>query len=128
MYLRFVIGKKDESSGCRQGVFVAAAELRDSGELYDYQEERLKEVLSWFKKNLKIPKKFSRATSHNTLPKAISWYKDTAKECLSRMHDLKAILESHDVKVDIIQTDSPGYIVYEDEHQVTAEPFKSTRA
>jgi len=42
------------------------------------------------------------------------------------MHNLKAILEGHDIHVEIISTHNPGYIVYEDEHQVTAEPFQET--
>jgi hypothetical protein len=33
------------------------------------------------------------------------------------------ILEQHSVCVRVLKTDRPGYIVYEDEHQVVAEPF-----
>ncbi len=58
--------------------------------------------------------------------KAISWFKDTATEHLRRIRDVCAILEHHDVRVRMITTDRPGYILYEDEFQVAAEPFADT--
>jgi hypothetical protein len=36
------------------------------------------------------------------------------------------ILEAHGVVVERIRTQRPGYIVYEDEHQVAAYPFADT--
>ena len=42
------------------------------------------------------------------------------------MYELAAILEAHNVIVDVIQTPRPGYVVYEDEFQVTAKPFFET--
>ncbi len=36
------------------------------------------------------------------------------------------ILEAHGIAVDVIQTERPGYVVYEDSVQVAAEPFKET--
>ena len=128
MYLRFVVAEKDEDSGRRQGIFIVAYALRDSGNLLDYEAERITESLTWFKKNLKIPDKFSISVKSNAKPRAISWYKNTALECISRMYALKAILETNGIFVELIKTDNPGLIVYEDEHQVTAEPFKSTDA
>lgn len=37
------------------------------------------------------------------------------------------ILEQHNVYVRVLKTDRPGYIVYEDQHQVVAEPFADLR-
>jgi hypothetical protein len=37
-----------------------------------------------------------------------------------------AILEAHDVKVEMLKTTKPGYVVYEDEFQVVAEPFSDS--
>lgn len=126
MYLRFVVGIKDEHSDQRQGILIASALLSDSGQLYPYEEDRLKQVRGWFNQNLEKPESFTRSSSHNTINKAISWFKDTATECISRMYDIKAILEAHGYFVDVIKTDNPGYIVYEDKYQITAEPFQST--
>jgi hypothetical protein len=37
------------------------------------------------------------------------------------------ILEQHSAYVRVLKTDRPGYIVYQDEHQVVAEPFADLR-
>lgn len=49
-----------------------------------------------------------------------------AAEHIAKMYALIQVLEAHGVSVDILRTERPGYIVYEDEFQVAAEPFKET--
>jgi len=39
------------------------------------------------------------------------------------MKDLAGILYTHDISTEILKTNQPGYVVYEDEYQVVAEPF-----
>ena len=55
---------------------------------------------------------------------AISWFKGSAQDLISRFRDMIAILEIHDRPVRMITTDDPGRILYEDEHQVVAESPK----
>ncbi len=83
MYIRFVVGKKDDLSGLRLGVFSAAYDLRRSGKLSHYEDEKITQSIEWFKKNLKVPDKLTTSSRHNAPPKAIGWYKDSAKECIS---------------------------------------------
>ena len=128
MYLRFVIHQNDEDSGRRQGLFQALAEVRERGELFEHELEMVKEIHKWFNENLKKPSSFNRSAKPHALNKAISWFKDSANEYISRMRELAAILDRHGVSIDVIQTDRPGYIVYEDEHQITAEPFSDSGA
>jgi hypothetical protein len=56
-------------------------------------------------------------------PMAILWFKDTATEHISRMRALCALLEHKDIAVDVIQTEKPGDIIYEDALQVAAIPY-----
>lgn len=128
MYIRFVIHSLDEDSGKRQGIFQAIEDVREAGVLHEYEIVRVKEILRWFNTCLSKPSSFTRSSKPHALNKAISWYKDTAKEHISHMRELVSILEAHDITVDILQTNRPGYIVYEDEYQITAEPFKETGA
>jgi len=44
------------------------------------------------------------------------------------MRELASILEGHGISVELLQTERPGYIVYEDNYQVTAEPFIETNS
>lgn len=55
--------------------------------------------------------------------RAISWLKLSATEHVAHMRQLVALLEHKDIAVEEFLTDKPGYIVYEDDHQVAAIPF-----
>jgi hypothetical protein len=57
---------------------------------------------------------------------AISWFKDTAHEHLARVRELVVILEHHGVPVRMLKADRVGYVVYEDEFQIVAQPFADT--
>jgi len=91
----------------------------------------LRDTLAWFDANLQKPSRFNRTRSkgyYRRTPSGIAWFRDTATECITRMHDLKTVLEAHGYPVAIIREDRVGYVVYEDEQQVVAEPFADTRA
>jgi len=109
-------------------VFQAAFRLRDKGELYDYEEALLREVLDWFNKHLEKPDKFtsSKPPYYRKKSKAISWFKESATEHVAMVRHIVSILENHSVQARMIRTARPGYIVYEDEFQVTAEPFANS--
>jgi len=55
--------------------------------------------------------------------KARSWFKNNAKDHLAHIRDLVAILQNHGIAVRMLKTDRVGYVVYEDEFQIVAEPF-----
>jgi len=125
-YLRFVVNKIDRDSGRRQGLFLTGGYLRRQ-DAFNYNEEKEHDaLLKWFDKNLERPESFSKSKRSNPTKVAISWFKPTALEHIKRMHEFKALLENHGVTVEVIKTDRPGYIVYEDEFQITAEPFADT--
>jgi hypothetical protein len=56
--------------------------------------------------------------------RSISWIKAT--EHVSRLYRLKALVEEAGWLVQEVRTDKPGFVLYEDEHQVVAEPFAET--
>jgi hypothetical protein len=76
------------------------------------------------------PARFNRTRSkgyYRRDTRGIAWFRDTAGDCLTRMHVLKRLIESHGNAVAVIYETHVGYIVYEDEAQVVAEPFADTR-
>jgi hypothetical protein len=127
MYIRFVIEKIDEDSGHRQGLFQAMSDLEEAGKLDQYEAQRYKEIYKWFAENLKKPNRLAKSRSPNAKSVALSWFKDTANDHLKHIWEVVGILESHGVSVEVLRTERPGYLVYEDEHQVTAEPFYETQ-
>jgi hypothetical protein len=82
----------------------------------------------WFDDRLEKPTRFttSKPPNYRKPNKAISWFKDTATDNLSHIRDLMGILENHGIAVQMLKTDRVGYVVYEDEFQIVAEPFSET--
>lgn len=129
-FIRFVIRALDSDSGVEAGIFSAAYALRDGSDVSLVDREALAEELAWFEKHLTTPTRFNRTSSkghYRRSTKGVSWFKDDAREYLTRMHHLKSLLEANGHDVTMIVEDRIGYVVYEDECQVVAEPFSETR-
>lgn len=125
-YIRFVVPTRDEDSGHRQGLFQALAALRDRGTLLPYEEHLWDQTRSWFAKNLAEPTSFARSSRPHAKAVALSWFKDSAVEHIEQMRTLARILEEHGVVCDVVRTEQPGYVVYEDAFQIVAVPFTET--
>lgn len=129
-YIRFVLHNRHRESGVRDGLFATAYALRDSTSIEEPNRLALTEVLAWFESHLATPPRFNRSTSkghYRRATKGIAWFKATAADHMRRMHEMSALLEVHGHAVSHIVESRVGYIVYEDEHQVVAEPFGDTR-
>ena len=125
MFLRFVISEIDDESQRELGIFQAINRLRRRGVLSHYEEQQDNSIGKWFDKNLAKPSRFtaSKPPFYRKKSKAISWFKDTAHEHIAHVRTLVAILQNHGISVRMLTTDRVGYVVYEDEHQIVAEPF-----
>jgi hypothetical protein len=128
MYLRFVVPELDEESERGLGVFHAAYNLCKRGELYPHEETHLEELRHWFNVHLEKPTCFTAAKPpyYRKKKKAVSWFKDTAQSHISRIHEMIAILSNHGISVRMVKAERVGYVVYEDDHQIVAEPFSDT--
>ena len=90
----------------------------------------LAENLTWFEKNLATPTRFNRSKSkgfYRRQTRGIAWFRDTATEHLARMHQIKAVLERQGHSVMVVSETRVGYVVYDDEFQIVAEPFSDTQ-
>jgi hypothetical protein len=129
MYLRFVVPNIDEDSERMLGVFHAIWNLRDRGLLYPYEEDEHDSLRYWFNTYLRKPTRFTAAKPPycGKKRKAICWFKDSAQSHIWQIWGLVAILQDHGIPVHILKTERAGYVVYEDEYQVAAEPFADIR-
>jgi uncharacterized protein (DUF305 family) len=129
MYVRFVVADIDEGSERERGIFQAAYRLSKAGMLDAFEMERWGHIDEWFGKHLKKPSRFTAAKPpyYRKKKRALSWFKDSAREHLSFIRELVAILEHHGIAVRMLTERRVGYIVYEDEHQIVAEPFADTK-
>jgi hypothetical protein len=119
-YVRFVIGRKDEDSHVEQGVFQATAQALEWRDITGSDADELNGLRAWFSENLERPTSFGR----DRLRLGISWFKTCATEHISRIWEMVHILERNGIYVKKIRTDKPGYVIYEDEWQLVAEPFR----
>lgn len=119
-YIRFVVGRKDEDSHVEQGIFQAVALALEWRTITGVDADELKDLRAWFSENLEKPTSFGR----DKLRLGICWFKTGSAEHISRIWEMVQILERHGIYVKKIKTDKPGYVVYEDEWQLVAEPFR----
>jgi len=103
--------------------------LRNIIDLDDHTSEHLEDLLSWFRTNLTIPEKFNRSKSKASRDRnasGLSWFKEDATVVIRRSYELINLLKVIGYSIEMIRTERVGYIVYEDEQQVVAEPFSYT--
>ena len=73
--------------------------------------------------------KFSRCKLnrlHRDNDFGISWFKPIAKIHLSKAFELTALLDQQGYPITVLKSARPGYVVYEDDTQIVAEPFSDT--
>jgi hypothetical protein len=119
-YVRFVIGRTDEDNHVEQGIFQAAALALEWQQITGSDADALNELRDWFGDNLNRPTSFGR----DTLRLGICWFKTGATEQISRVWEMVRILERNGIYVKKIRTNKPGYVIYQDEWQLVAEPFR----
>jgi len=119
-YLRFVVGRKDEDSHVEQGIFQAAAQALEWQTIIGADADELNELRTWFSGNLAKPTSFGRDT-HRL---GICWFKPDSTEHIARIWEMIQILERNGIYIKKIRTFKPGYVIYEDEWQLVAEPFR----
>ena len=127
MLLRFVLPHSHPDSGVEEGIFGAAYDLREGTLISTSDRLSLEGLLAWFSANLAIPQRFNSSKSkgyYRRKTAGISWLKPKATEHIAKMRTLAAILEKNGYQVSQITTNRPGYVVFEDDHQVVAEPFR----
>jgi hypothetical protein len=121
VYVRFVAGAPAENPYWSTGVVTTARILRDERKLESYEVERLEEIYVWFNEHLPCPPFKEKRTSGEWTADAVAWFRDDAREAISQMWEIVALLKEHGISVRFFQSESPGMIVYADDFQVVAE-------
>ena len=124
MYVRFVVEEIDPDSGVQLGVFQAMYRLWRAGKLAPHEEAWWEEIRVWFNLKLQEPGRLSRSRRPGASKCAISWFKTTAKHHIRRAREVTTLLAEHGIQTQMLRSKRPGYVVYEDRFQITAEPFR----
>ena len=123
MYLRFISREQDENSRSFVGVFTHVYRIRNSEELLPHEKETLEHSLGWLKMHLKVPAVLKDEGNE----RAICWFKDTAKRPMEHVWQLVHLLRDHGIHMELVKTNDPGVILYEDGWQVVAKPHRKDR-
>lgn len=113
----------------REGFFRAASVLINDPDTIGYTADYAKSLMIWFSANLELPDRFSRSNSkgrYERYARGISWFKPSANVHIAKAFELASILDENGFGVDILKERRLGYVVYEDDYQIVAEPFSDT--
>ena len=127
MFVRFVSTIPDDQTGRPVGIFQAAYRLRDARDTPLYYEAIIREHLNWFSGNLQAPSRFSRARNTKASPIALCWFKPSVTMCIDRARELAYIVNELAFPVTTVTSNRPGMIVYEDDFQIAALPFRGKK-
>lgn len=134
--IRYVGPGRDPDSGSAIGVFQVAASAKRDESLPTEVRAQLRAALLWFGEHLAAPRRFSHHRDGwrrsaggvwTRTPIAISWFKPDATVHLARIAAIVALLQSAGVAMRELRTRRPGYVTYEDRHQVVAVPFSDVQ-
>jgi hypothetical protein len=124
--IRFVTRDRHPPYGHRTGVFATAYALLRSSGLGDSERKELRALLDWFKANLSIPSRLAVSQHPRATESAISWMRASADAHMRKLRRLVVLVSASGIAVEELRTARPGYVVYQDDHQVVALPFADT--
>jgi len=103
-------------TGKPAGIFCAVHRLLRAGKLTEEEKAIYHEIDHvWFQEHLPNPPFYD----DDKPGKPITWFKTaTTAHMLEKLSPLMAMLDKYEVPYDIVYTNAPGKIVYEDEWQV----------
>jgi hypothetical protein len=117
-YIRFVIPRRNGDSHRHAGVFMAALRHWARDDVEASLRDHLAWLLDWFSEHLDVP--------CIDEPRAIFWFRGCGNPCTRRVWELTLVLRELGEQPRLLKARRPGYVVYEDRHQVAAVPFRET--
>jgi len=128
--VRFVVpAMSDDDSQTATGIVQVAHGVVENPRTPEPIRRELVAALDWLDEHLEVPDSFNRTKSkgwYRRQTRGISWLRSSATEHVAAMQRLVDALTKAGYVVREVRTERAGYVTYEDEHQVVAEPFRDT--
>ncbi len=128
MYVRFISPQRIKGRRGYYGIFQAALDVvYDDATPYHFYLP-LRELLDWFNDHLPCPDNgsFTVRSRKRRQPVGICWFRGDAAEMVGNAHLMAAMLKECDIPISQIATRNPGQLLYRDDYQVVAKPYKET--
>lgn len=120
-YIRFESLERCDDSASRLGIFQIAYRVRDAHRTSVHDANEIARHLEWLKEHLHSPDALDRHENR----RAICWFRDGATDPIRRMWAIRPYLEAYGYWIETRTCWDPGKIVYADEWQVTAIPYRT---
>lgn len=124
MFIRFESTLPDPHSGRPIGVFQASRIVCDEPNTPAYLIDLIQEQRLWFNSNLQRPARLNNSKKPHAREVAVCWFLPTALEHIERARILSALVSEQTFAIAMKTTRKPGIIIYRDEIQVAAVPFR----
>jgi len=123
-FIRFITFETDGVTGYQVGFFKAAYALRRSNHLLGVDKDTYSGILDWFDNELDAPNRLARSANSHAHGKALSWFKPEAEEHIAKARQLLSMMARNSIASKMIKTADPGYVLYEEDYQLIAIPFR----
>ncbi|TWT51305.1 hypothetical protein Pla22_40820 [Rubripirellula amarantea] len=124
--LRYVAADPERESDRPEGVFAAAYDILHRDVSPAYLQAEIRKTLDWFVRELPIPDRFVSSRKAHRADTGLCWFKSDSVDCIRNVRYLVHLVVECGIPVREIRTNSPGYVIYEDDHQVVAKPTADT--
>ena len=121
MYIRFTVPSDAWRTERRvpSGLFAATYRLADDGRFEEGEHLWFIDEMRWF--NRYLPS--APIGSHR---RAVCWFRGDAGEAISRVWRIVCLVEHEGIPVRVYRTRRPGIVVYSDDLQIAAVPWRDT--
>lgn len=126
-YVRWQSPTRHPRRDIHVGVFALVNGLRAAGALTPAEEAMCIEGHAWYNAAYPDPSKvhpevYDRAVNEC----AAAWFKTTSSHLLDRLPPYLALLDAHFVTYEVLHSDDPGRIIYEDPDQIVVVPYPAS--
>jgi len=118
-YIRFQSLQPCLGTPSRLGIFQIAFQVRDGDETRAEDAREIGRHLAWLNDHLHSP---DLADANY---RSIFWFKPAARAPIARLWAIKPHLEAYGHWIELVKTQRPGQIIYEDGWQVAAKPWRN---
>jgi hypothetical protein len=119
MFMRFVLPFTNGRSNRATGIFLGVGRLLREGRFDEGEAAWLREEVDWFNRWLPVPRIAPD-------PRAVFWFRPDAGATLTRIWSFVQLAERNGVPVSVYRTRRPGIVVYSDDYQIAAVPWRDT--
>ncbi|NRQ31592.1 hypothetical protein HII36_07010 [Nonomuraea sp. NN258] len=104
--------------GVPVGIFAACHHLRMGGRLTPADDRLFADVDNWFIARLPYPPYYADGNTIGAVP----WFKPAAASLMVALAPLESLLRRYGIPYDVVRSDDPGTLVYEDDFQIGVLP------